>query len=268
MTSSSVVKEVVDSPAMRVLSRVGLAAYGLVHLLVAWLAVNVALGEGGRADKTGALKAIAGTDMGTMLLWTIAAGLGALALWQLAELFLGNRHLRGGRLLRRRVGNALEALIFGYLGYAAWRLVTSGSAPGDDDQASFVARLLAQPYGKPLVAAAGAAVIVLAMFVGYRGLTKGFVEDLDLRAASPSTRRLAVRLGQIGYPALAVAYGVAGALVIVAALRSDPSQATGLDLALKTLAAQPHGVFLLLVVALGLAAFGVYALFDARYRRR
>ena len=62
-------------------------------------------------------------------------------------------------------------------------------------------------------------------------------------------------------------YGIAGILVVVAAVRSDPSKATGLDTALKTLAAQPYGVVLLVIVALGLAAFGVYCLFDARYRR-
>ena len=65
-------------------------------------------------------------------------------------------------------------------------------------------------------------------------------------------------------------YGIAGVLVVlvvIAALRSDPSKATGLDTALKTLAAQPYGIVLLYLVAAGLDAFGGFALLDAGYRR-
>jgi hypothetical protein len=48
-----------QSGPIKTLGRVGLIAYGLVHLLVAYLAVRVALGGRAKADKTGALQAIA-----------------------------------------------------------------------------------------------------------------------------------------------------------------------------------------------------------------
>ena len=54
---------------------------------------------------------------------------------------------------------------------------------------------------------------------------------------------------------------------IVAAIKHDPEKATGLDTALATLAEQPYGTILLLIVALGLAAFGVYCFLDARFRK-
>ncbi len=50
-------------------------------------------------------------------------------------------------------------------------------------------------------------------------------------------------------------------------MRSQPAKATWLDVALKTLAAQPYGTILLTLVAAGLAAFAVFTFFDARYRR-
>ncbi len=62
-------------------------------------------------------------------------------------------------------------------------------------------------------------------------------------------------------------YGIAGALVVVAAVKSQPAKATGLDVALKTLAAQQYGTVLLALVAVGLAAFAVFTFFDARFRR-
>lgn len=266
-TSEFTARQATGSAPVQLLARVGLVAYGVVHLLVAWLAAQVALGDGGKADKTGALKAVAATSAGAWLLWLITIGLGALVVWQLTEAVWGHRHVPPSRRTRRRLASAVEALVFAYLAFSAGKIASSGSAPGDSEQSSLVARLLAEPFGKLLVAAAGLAVVVVAVFVIRRGLTKGFREDLDLGSASPTVQRTTLRLGQVGYAALGAAYGIAGMLVVVAALRTDPSKATGLDTALKTLAAQPYGVALLLVVAAGLAAFGAFCLFDARYRR-
>lgn len=250
----------------RLLARIGLVSYGIVHLLVAWLAIQVAMGDNSKADKTGALKTVAANPAGAVLLWVITIGLAAFVLWQLVEAIWGHQYA-GEHRTRKRLTNLGEALLFGYLAYTAGRLATSGSAPGDSDQASLVAKLLAEPYGKALVALGGLAVVAIAAFVVRHGYRKRFVEELDLAGAPPATQRTVVRLGQVGYMAIGTVYGIAGILVVIAALRSDPSKATGLDTALKTLAAQPYGVVLLVIVALGLAAFGVYCMFDARYRR-
>lgn len=248
------------------LARIGLASYGIVHLLVAWLAIQVAMGDDSKADKTGALKTVAANPAGALLLWVITIGLSAFVLWQLVEAIWGHE-TAGEHRTRKRLVNLGEALLFGYLAYTAGRIAASGSAPGDSDQASLVAKLLAEPYGKALVAIGGLAVVAVALFVVRHGFRKRFVEELDLAGATPATQRTVIRLGQVGYMAIGAVYGIAGILVVVAAVRSDPSKATGLDTALKTLAAQPYGVVLLVIVALGLAAFGVYCLFDARYRR-
>jgi hypothetical protein len=266
-TGHQTARQATSSAPVQLLARIGLVAYGVVHLLVAWLAAQVAIGDGGKADKTGALQTVAASSGGAILLWLVTVGLIALVGWQLAEAIWGHRFVSGSRRTRRRAVSAGEAVIFGYLAFSAGKIASSGSAPSDSSQSSLVANLLAEPFGKPLVAAAGLAIVGIAAFVAHRGLTKGFQEDLDLSSASPTVRRATVRLGQVGYLALGVAYGIAGLLVVVAALRAEPSKATGLDVALKTLVAQPYGVALLLVVAAGVAAFGAFCLFDARYRR-
>jgi|SRR5215204_4042518 len=265
-TGEQAAVQAVQSTPMKLLGRIGLAAYGVVHLLVAWLAIQVALGDSAKADKNGALQTVAANPAGAFLLWVITIGLAAFVVWQLAQAVWGHRYA-GERRNRKRLISLGEAFLFGYVAYSAGRIAASGSAPSDADQKGLVARLLAEPFGKALVVLAGLAVIAIAVFVIRHGVKKRFVEDLDLTQANPSTRRSVIRLGQVGFTAIGIAYSIAGALVVVGAVKSDPSKATGLDTALKTLAAQPFGTFLLIIVAIGVAAFGVYLLFDARYRR-
>lgn len=98
-------------------------------------------------------------------------------------------------------------------------------------------------------------------------MRKTFTADLDLATASPTTRRAAIRLGQAGYPALGAAYAIIGMLIVTMAATYRPDKKVGFDAALTALGAQAYGAALLLLVAAGLACFGLYCLFDARYRR-
>lgn len=191
-----------------------------------------------------------------------------LVLWQLGEAAVGLRWLRPrNKRTRKRIESAAEAVVFGVLALSAGKLAAGAGAGSSGKQEAFTARVLAQPFGQVLVAAVGVALIAVAALLAYRGVRKKFIEDLDLTAASPTTHTVAIRLGQAGYPALGVAYGIIGALIVTMAATYRPDTAVGLDAALTTLAAQPHGSALLLLVAAGLACFGVYCLFDARYRR-
>jgi hypothetical protein len=104
------------------------------------------------------------------------------------------------------------------------------------------------------------------VYLVHRGVARRFVDDLDLAGAEAHARDAAIRLGQVGWTALGVGYGIIGLLITYSALNYDPEKATGMDTALKTLAGQPYGTVLLLIIAAGLACFGAYCLFDARYR--
>jgi hypothetical protein len=89
-----------------VLARVGLIAYGVVHLLIGWLALHKAWGgwASKSADLSGALRTLAEQPFGKILLWLVAVGLMALALWQASEAIWGYRKHEG----KRRWGMALQ----------------------------------------------------------------------------------------------------------------------------------------------------------------
>jgi hypothetical protein len=84
---------------------------------------------------------------------------------------------------------------------------------------------------------------------------------------SPTARKAVIALGRFGRIAQGVVFGIIGVLVIIAAVQYDPNKAKGLDGALKTLASQPYGRWLLSIVALGFLAYGLYGLAEAKLRR-
>ncbi len=153
-----------DSKPVELLGRVGLAAYGLVHLLIAWLASQVALGTGGEegAGKDGALTQLAGESWGGPLLWVIAVGLFALAIWQLGEAVWG-RKSSGSPF--KRVVHVVEALVFAFLGYSAAKIANGGKGQSNSDQAGLTADVLAKPAGQVLVGAVGLAVMAAAVYL-------------------------------------------------------------------------------------------------------
>jgi hypothetical protein len=251
-----------DIRGFSLFARIGLTCYGVVHLIVAWLAAQVALGDHEKADKAGALQLVA-SGGGAWLLWLVTAGTGVLAVWQLIEAITGHRHAPPRRRRVRRFTSGVEVVLYGLVAYSAGKTAAGGSGKAG----SVVATVLAEPWGAAAVTTAGAAVIVVAAFLAHRGIKKKFVQDLDFRGASRGIRRSTERLGQVGWCAMAITYGTVGAMFVLAAVRYDPAKAGGLDPALKTLAVQPYGQTLLLTLAAGIAVFGVFALLETRFRK-
>jgi hypothetical protein len=246
-------------------ARVGYAASGVVHLLIAWIAGQVALGSSGEADEAGALQQLGASTGGNALLWVCAIGFAALALWHLVVAIVprggGTREQLGDRV--KAVG---KALVYGALAVTAFRVVTGSGADGGDTSSEATATLMAAPAGRILVGLLGLVVLGVGGYHVYKGAKRKFREDLGGTGNRELSRAVTV-LGVVGYVAKGVALAVAGGLFLTAALQADPNQPTGLDAALKALRDQPLGVVLLLVVAVGLAAYGLYSFARARYSR-
>lgn len=255
-----------NSDALKVGARIGLMAYGVTHLLVAWLALQVAFGGGNRqTDQNGAFQTIASKPFGQALLWVLALGFLAVALWRLSQAVFGAAGVQDTKKqVEKRVTSGFTAAIFLALTVLAVRTAVGGGSGGGGQEAA--AGVLGWPGGRFLVGAVGLGILVVAVVKAKQGWQKKFLDDMDL-PADPKVRRTAERLGQVGAIAKAVALGLIGILVMTAAVRFDPSKANGLDPALKALAGEPYGAFLLAAVALGLAAYGVFCFFDARYHR-
>jgi hypothetical protein len=247
------------------LGRFGVAGLGVVYLLLAWISGQVALGGSDKtADNTGALKELAESGIGTVLLGVLAVAFAAYAVWQVIQAAVDFHHVTDDRKRTgKRVVAVAKALIGVALSVTSFRLVAgSGQEDSSEQQKDLTARLLGAPGGQVLVVAIGLAVVAFAAFLAYRAWTRSFLEKLDRR---PSHR--VELLGVAGYLARAVVFGVLGVLVVVAGFRDEASRSRGLDAALTTLAGQPYGTALLLAVAAGLAAFGVYELITARHAR-
>jgi hypothetical protein len=256
------------SRAVELLGRVGLVGYGLVHVLIGVIAAQIALTGGGQADQQGALTAIAAEPFGFVVLVVVVAGLVAFGAWQGLAALTGFRWASGWERTQRRIGagaKALGVLAVALIGLRLLVTGSSGSSSGGSQQAT--AGLLALPAGQVLVGVVGVIVLVVAGATAWSGITADFAEDLDWSRLPAQLRRPVRWLGIVGHVLRAVAFAVMGVLFGVAAIRADPSWAGGLDAALKTLAGQPYGPLLLLVVALGFAAFGLFCGAEAWARR-
>jgi hypothetical protein len=258
-----------DAPGRTVdlLGRGGLLAYGIVHLVVAWLAIRIAMGlPEGSADAQGAVAEIA-TGAGAVGLVVTVVGLVAFAIWQLTAAALGFRWVSGGERVRKRVGATAKAITMLGLAVVALAFLRSGPRSGDAGARDVVADLLLLPGGRLLVGAAAVAIGVMAVTMTYTGIRRTFMGDLDLRRLGPALRRVIEVVGMVGHLARALALGVVGVLVFTAASASDARRAGGLDAALRALGETPLGMSLLVVVALGFGAFGLYCVADAAFRR-
>jgi len=253
-----------DSPWVKTLGQVGVAAIGIVYLLLAWIAVQVAFGGSDQsADNSGALKELAEKPFGKVLLGVMAGGLFFYAAWQFVETAIGYEEKTGNEKIFKRVSAGAKGLFGAALGVQSLRLALGGgNKNSSQQQADWTGDLLGLPAGRVLVVVLGLGVIAFSGYLIYKGVKKKFLEKLEGGAGDT-----VVRLGQVGWIARGVAFGVLGILIVVAGVRSQPEKARGLDAALKELASQPFGKWILVAVAFGLAAYGVFQLVTAPNRR-
>lgn len=265
-TGKATAQEARTSKTLEVGMQLGLAAYALVHLLIAWTAVQVAwTTDTGSADSAGALRTLGDSTLGTVLLWAVAVGMVALVCWQVLDAALGHTRHEGLTRTRKRVTSAVRAVIYGVLCSQAVTIATSSGGGGDSREESLTAKLMNMTGGQLLVGAIGLAVIGVGVALAVKGATCRFTKDLQGPATSGRTGDVVLTLGRVGYIAKGVSLGVIGGLFVWAAATHKASKAGGLDEALKTLLDQPFGTWLLTAVALGIAAFGVYCIAWARW---
>ena len=249
----------------QVLISVGLVSYGLVHLVLAWICAQIALGGGGGEDasSTGALQQLGQQPFGLALLWVMAAGLLALVLWQGLEAVGGRPGAETADQVKNRARAIGRATVYLVLGVTAARIALGAGGGSGNAEQTLSTRLMSLPFGRGLVVAVGVAVLAVGVSQIVKGLRQKFVTD-DLAGGA---RRPVVVLGTVGWVAKGIALGLVGVLFGWAALSYDPERAGGLDAALGTLRDQPFGTLLLLVMAAGFTAFAVYCFLWARHAR-
>jgi hypothetical protein len=248
------------------LARSGYIARGAVYLLVGWFSLAAAWNGARPADAKEALLRILDQPFGEILLCGIAVGLVFYALWRLVQsAFDLDDHGTGAKGLAIRGALLTSAVL--HVGLAFFALSIALGRPGGregDASRDWTAWLLAQPFGRWLVAALGAAVIVAGFAHFAKAWREGYRRHLR---ADADTMRIITVVARIGLAARGVVFCLIGLFFVLAAWHLDPSASGGLGKALLTVQAQPYGPWLLALVAAGLFAFGTYSVIQGIYRR-
>jgi hypothetical protein len=248
-------------------ARAGLLAFGLVHVVVGWLAVQLAFGDReNSASTTGAIHELAQQPFGGVLVWLVAVGLYLLAAWQVIEALLGHRDEEGKDRARKRLTSAGKAVVYAVISTSALK-VAVGEGAGGSEQAtdSTTAQLMDLPAGQALVGLVGVAIVVIGGALIYKGLSDGFLDDIDGNGRGGATGSAYTWLGRVGYTAKGAALGVVGILFGYAAVTHEADKSGGLDQALTEVLDQPFGPALLTAIGLGIIGFGIFCFAWARH---
>lgn len=251
--------------------RFGLVAYGLVHLMIAWLAAQLALGDkGGSASSSGALMELSRQPFGAVLVWMVAIGMFLLVAWRLLEAVVGEPGKDGTDAAKARVVSLFKAVLYAVIGVSALQVATSdrrkGGGGGGSD--TMTAQLMQLPAGQWIVGAVGLGIIGYGFAQVRRSWTEKFRKHLSAEGKSGDAGTAYIWFGKIGYAAKGVAVGVVGGLFVYAAVTHDADKSGGLDQALQEIRQQQFGQWLLLAVAVGIGCYGLFCFARARHLSR
>jgi hypothetical protein len=249
------------------LARFGLASRAFVYLVIGWLAFQIALGHHSQqANQRGALAEIASNTGGTVLLWLLAVGFAAYAIWRLSEAAFGTA--AEGNEKGPRAQSAIRGVIYAALSVSTFAFIAGSSQKGQSQQqASTTAKVMKHDFGRWLVGIVGIVVVIVGVAMIVEGVKKKFLKQLRTGEMSPTQSKVVTRLGMVGTVARGIVFAMAGVLVVIAAVQYDPNKSTGLDGALRTFAQAPAGPWILGALAVGLIAFGVYGFAMARWAK-
>ncbi|TXS57059.1 DUF1206 domain-containing protein [Streptomyces sp. t39] len=258
-----------NSRAVGIGARWGLAARGVLYVLIGVIALQIAFGDGGeQADRGGALAELAGKPFGSVMLWALGVGLVGMALWRLSEAAFGAAGEDGGKARKRALSGA-RFVFYAFVAYSVLSFAAGegGGGSGDQQSKDVTARALELPGGQWIVALAGAGVVVAGVWVGARAVLRKYRKHLKRGSMSRHARRFTDVTGVGGGVARGAVFAVIGVFVARAALEYDPDEAKGFDDALRTFAQTPAGPWLLALIAAGLALFGIFSFAMARWRK-
>lgn len=239
-------------------ARAGHVASGVIHLLIAWIAISLALGlgtGGADADQAGAFASLVGNPLGLVLMLLMVLGLALLAVLHLTRVV----RVDDTKERLSHLGNAAGAIAL--MVPALGVLINRDSQSAEQTQQT-TSTVLSLPFGFVAILIAGAVLAGIGIHHIYTGLTRRFRKQLEKHPG-----RLAIGIGMVGYTARGVALLVAGGLIGYAAITGRSEEARGMDGAFRAILDAPFGQVLVLVLAAGFVCFALYCFIRARHAR-
>ncbi|WP_408899473.1 DUF1206 domain-containing protein [Nocardioides sp. R1-1] len=258
-------REARDHPAVSAPARAGMAAYGGVYMVIAWLAAQLALGESARsASGKGALRQVREQPMGAVVLWLAAAGLLGLVVWEACQAVGGHRDEEGLRRWGARAASLARGTVFGVLAFLSIR-VASGQAGGSGG--GLTGRIMAQPYGPALLVLVALGVAGLGGYSIVHGVSDRWRRGLEAQGQVGTLGGVVKVLARVGYVARGVAFLVIAGMFVWSAVTHDAGKSGGLDQAIVRFRDEPYGPLLMLVVAAGLGCYGAFHVLRGAFLR-
>lgn len=256
-------------PWVELLSRLGYATKGIVYTIVGILALQAASGvRSANVSTSDALTQIYTQPFGRILLIIVGVGLAGYVLWREIQAFLDpERNGSDMEGIAKRVGYFFSGLGYAALAFSAFQLVFTGRGGSGNSTQDWTARVMGMPGGRWLIGFIGLIILGVGVVQFVRAYKASFKKHLDLSDMDRDARLWTIRIGQIGTAARGVVYTLIGLFLGQAAWQYDPQEAGGLGQALQSVVQQPYGPWLLAIIAVGLIAYGLYAIIMARYRR-
>ncbi|MGX1881443.1 DUF1206 domain-containing protein [Streptomyces sp. NPDC055287] len=260
-----------NSSTLEAAARWGFVARGVLYLLVGVLALRIAFGDGGQeADRGGALAEVAAQPLGSFLLWALGIALVGMALWRLSEAFFGAAGPDGHKPHKRLLSLA-RFLFYGFVAYSVLSFAAgaggSGSGSSDKQSEDVTSRTLELPAGQWLVGIGGLAIAVAGVWIASRAALRKYHKHLKMSALRGRTRQAVDISGVTGGIARGAVFAVLGGFAVKAAVDYEPDKAKGIDDTLRSFSDTPAGPWLLVLIAVGLAMFGLFSFAMARWRK-
>jgi Domain of Unknown Function (DUF1206) len=261
-----VVEAVSNTKLLDVVARCGFAVMAVLHVVIGSISIAVAFGQPGEAEPTGAIGQLAANAWGPVLMWAGLIGCAGLALWQFSEATLRARHLPNGERVGKLISSGFLSLAYGSVGLTFANFAVGIRGDSGESTQDLSVSLMRGPFGAPALIALGLIVLGIGVYFVVKGVRKGFKEELQ-HFDGTRRGRIIDSLGVTGHIAKGFALVLTGLLFVIAAVKNNPLESTGLDGSLKALRDHALGPYLLVAIGAGFIAYGAFALVRSKYGR-
>jgi uncharacterized membrane protein len=171
-----------------------------MYALIGVIALEIAFGHSHQqADRSGAVRLVAATPFGSILLWLLVVGFAGMTLWRLSEAIWGAAGPAGHKT-SSRLTSLVKAVIYAVITYGILKFALGLGAPASSNKQSqdLTAKALKYPGGQVVIVIVGAVIAIVGFALIYQAWKRHFLREMNMGTASPKTRQAVTRLGQIG----------------------------------------------------------------------